>query len=146
MVLIECSLLRCRQVFLTARKPHDHDPGKAGHHAPPECTRRFADGYPRGSAFAASLAPGPWPVSAQVYAVINPKRQRMVDFIAQRGGSVSLDVVLASLPELGFKRSHLDSMLAGRTTSSGNVMPPVLRKGGSGSPTSNTATGPSSRQ
>jgi hypothetical protein len=25
-------------------------------------------------------------VSAQVYAVINPKRQRMVDFIAQRGG------------------------------------------------------------
>jgi hypothetical protein len=125
-----------------------------------------AAGYPRGSALAASLAPGPWLVSAlldadpvwegvpqdfdhaqfsayvrsrwkeqerwgtQVYAVINPKRQRMVDFIAQRGGSVSLDIVLAALPELGFKRSHLDSMLVGRKTSSGNVMPPVLRKGG----------------
>jgi len=58
----------------------------------------------------------------------------------------SLDVVLAALPELGFKRSHLDSMLAARTTSSGNVMPPVLRKDGSGSLPSNTATGPSSGQ
>lgn len=68
--------------------------------------------------------------SGSSYAIVNPNRQKAVDFIAERGGSVSLDKVVQALPDLGFSRSLLNGLMAGRKTSSGNVMPPVLRKGG----------------
>lgn len=68
--------------------------------------------------------------NANTYCLNNRSRQAFVNYVAEAGGSVTLRHMRDAMPSLGLKQSAFYALLDGRTTSSGNVIPPALRRDG----------------